>query len=309
MKDTHASLNPSKQIQFKRWTLFLLIYTVLVILWGAWVRISHSGDGCGDTWPLCNGLLIPEAQRGKTWVEFGHRLMSGVYGILVVYLWFKSRKIFSKTEFARRAAFATLVFMIIEALLGAKLVLFKLVTTNATPYRAFVMGLHQVNSFLLTGAVAFAYFAASANQELNTAYKIRKYKLLPWIIILIGVTGAWAALSNSLFPSENLLDGLMQDFSPNSHFLVRLRILHPFFAIVGAGGLSLFFWLKYQTTENLQLQKAALLMTNALVIGILFGMATLFLHAPLWMKIAHLAIAHTLWVLLLNWIYQNQDKV
>lgn len=309
MKDTHASLNPHKQIQFKRWTLFLLIYTVLVILWGAWVRISHSGDGCGDTWPLCNGLLIPEAQRGKTWVEFGHRLMSGVYGILVVYLWYNSLKIFEKTEFPRRAAFATLIFMIIEALLGAKLVLFKLVTTNATPYRAFVMALHQVNSFLLTGSVAFMCFAAGANQEVETKYKIEKYILLPWIIILIGVTGAWAALSNSLFPSENLLDGLIQDFSSNSHFLVRLRIFHPFFAVIGAGGLSLFFWLKFQTTDNLKLQKTALLMTTTLVFGILFGIATLILHAPVWMKIGHLAIAHTLWVLLLNWLYLNRVKI
>ena len=145
---------------FRSFAFYLLLYTVLVILWGAWVRISHSGDGCGDTWPLCNGQLIPEAQRGKTWVEYGHRLMSGIYGLVVIYFWWVSRQVFERGHFARRAAGLTLFFTITEALLGAKLVLFGLVTTNDTPYRALIMALHQLNSFMLTGAAGVAVASA-----------------------------------------------------------------------------------------------------------------------------------------------------
>lgn len=287
--------------QFQKFALSLLIYTVLVILWGAWVRISHSGDGCGDTWPLCHGQLIPDAERGKTWVEYGHRLMSGIYGLVVIYFWWVARKVFTKDSFARKAAFATLFFTITEALLGAKLVLFQLVTTNDTPYRAFVMALHQLNSFMLTGAVALAF--ASALEDKVSRASAKKYSAIPWLIVFIGITGAWASLSNSLFPTNNLWEGLVADFSSSSHFLIRLRVLHPIIALVGGGSLALFFWIKSQTAESHYIQKRSFQLFTVLVGALLFGIATLLLHAPVWMKIAHLAIAHSVWVLLLQWIY------
>lgn len=293
-----------KHSQYKKFAFALLVYTVLVILWGAWVRISHSGDGCGDTWPLCHGQLIPEAERGKTWVEYGHRLMSGIYGLIVIYFWRASRKLYNKGHFARTAALATLIFTITEALLGAKLVLFKLVTTNDTPYRAFVMALHQVNSFMLTGAVALTYVASDLTENLRTPNKTeRKYRLLPWIIVGIGITGAWASLSNSLFPTNNLWEGLTADFSTQSHFLIRIRGLHPLIAILGGGSLALFFWLKSQTSPSALLQRRSLHMSLLLIAGILFGMATLLLHAPVWMKLVHLALAHAIWVTLLQWVF------
>lgn len=290
--------------QYKKFAFGLLIYTLLVILWGAWVRISHSGDGCGDTWPLCHGQLIPEAERGKTWVEFGHRLTSGIYGLVVIYFWWVARKLYPAGHFARKMAWATLIFMITEALLGAKLVLFGLVTTNDTPYRAFVMALHQINSFMLTGSVALVHASAELNEALRAPSRLdRRYRLFPWIIVIVGITGAWASLSNSLFPTDNLWEGLMADFNADSHFLIRLRGLHPLLAIVGGGGLALYFWIKGQTSEVLILQRRSLQMSLTLVAGILFGIATLLLHAPVWMKIVHLALAHCIWVVLLQWVY------
>ncbi|NUN07318.1 MAG: COX15/CtaA family protein [Bdellovibrio sp.] len=290
--------------QYKKFAFSLLIYTLLVILWGAWVRISHSGDGCGDTWPLCKGQLIPEAQQGKTWVEYGHRLMSGIYGFVVIYFWWVARKLYPVGHFARKVALATLIFMITEALLGAKLVLFGLVTTNDTPYRAFIMALHQINSFMLTGAVSLAFAAATLTAPLPAPSKEdRYYKYMPWLIVAIGITGAWASLSNSLFPTENLWQGLLDDFSDQSHFLIRLRVWHPFFALLGGGGLALYFWLKAQTAESILLERRSYQMSLTLVTAIAFGILTLLLHAPVWMKIGHLALAHTVWVLLLQWVF------
>ncbi|WP_041577685.1 COX15/CtaA family protein [Bdellovibrio bacteriovorus] len=293
-----------KRSQYKQFAFGLLVYTLLVILWGAWVRISHSGDGCGDTWPLCHGQLIPEAERGKTWVEYGHRLMSGIYGLVVIYFWWVARKLYPQGHYARKAAVATLIFTISEALLGAKLVLFGLVTTNDTPYRAFIMALHQINSFLLTGSVALTYAAALITEDLRVpTTQDRRYRLMPWVIVIIGITGAWASLSNSLFPTDNLFQGLLDDFSSESHFLVRLRGFHPVLALLGGGSLALFFWLKAQTTESLLVQKRSVQMSLLLIAGILFGIATLLLHAPVWMKIVHLALAHTIWVVLLQWVF------
>lgn len=292
-----------KTARFKRFTFLLLIYTLLVILWGAWVRISHSGDGCGDTWPLCNGQLIPEAERGKTWVEYTHRLMSGLYGIVVFFFWWASRKVFEKGHLARKAALATLIFTITEALLGAKLVLFGLVTTNDTPYRAFIMALHQVNSFLLTASVAVCFEASGLTKVLPSLTKTQRlHRRLPWILVLIGITGAWASLSNSLFPTQDLWSEFLADFSPDSHFLVRLRGLHPLLAVIGAGGLALYFWIQAQTSEIPLVQRRSYQMALAITATIGFGFFTLILHAPVWMKITHLALAQTIWVLLIQWI-------
>lgn len=290
--------------QFQKFAFGLLIYTLLVILWGAWVRISHSGDGCGDTWPLCNGQLIPEAEQGKTWVEYTHRLMSGIYGLIVIYFWWVGKKLYPPGHLARKAVIATLIFMVTEALLGAKLVLFGLVTTNDTPYRAFVMALHQLNSFMLTGSVALAFASANFSRTLNPPVRLPKYNVyFPWILVILGITGAWASLSNSLFPTDNLLQAWAEDFSSDSHFLVRLRVVHPVLAILGAGGLALYFWIKGQTADNLLMQRRSLQMSLTLVAGVIFGIATLLLHAPLWMKVVHLGFAHTMWVLLLQYIH------
>lgn len=295
---------------FRSFAFYLLLYTILVILWGAWVRISHSGDGCGDTWPLCNGQLIPEAERGKTWVEYGHRLMSGIYGLVVIYFWWVSRKVFERGHFARRAAGLTLFFTITEALLGAKLVLFGLVTTNDTPYRALIMALHQLNSFMLTGAVGLAVASAMMEAPLRPSTSAnRYYTLLPWMIVFIGITGAWASLSNSLFPSQDLLSGFLQDWNPESHFLVKLRVLHPILALTLGGYLVYFFWHKSQTASSFILQKKSLHLSASLFIAIAFGILTLVFLAPVWMKIVHLAIAHTVWILLVQWVFFVRKSV
>jgi len=292
---------------FQRFALILLVYTILVILWGAWVRISHSGDGCGDTWPLCHGQLIPMAEQGKTWVEYAHRLMSGLYGFIVLYFWWVARKIYPKGHFARKAALASLIFMITEASLGAKLVLFKLVGTNDTPLRAIFMALHQMNSFMLTGAVALTYAAAQRENNRPLASLPRVMSLFPWLIVLIGITGAWAALSGTLFPTQDLLQGLYDDFSQQAHYLVRLRVLHPILALLGGGSLSLFFWIQANTTKDSLLQKKSLQMALILFVGLCFGVLTLLSHAPIWMKLVHLTLAQIIWVTLLQWLYFVKD--
>src|SRR5271169_3222577 len=53
-------------------------YNILVVLWGAFVRATGSGAGCGDRWPLCNGVVTPRAPRIETVIEFTHRATSGL---------------------------------------------------------------------------------------------------------------------------------------------------------------------------------------------------------------------------------------
>ena len=289
-----------------------LVYTLIVIVWGAWVRISHSGDGCGASWPLCQGEVIPTAAQAKTWVEYTHRALSGIYGLLIagLTLW-----ILKKPETSKQSRWWikwTCFFMITEALLGAKLVVSGLVGMNDTPFRAFVMSLHFFNSLLLTGSLALtALFSGSATWILRPSSELREFSTpfmrrfpagLGLLFLVIGLTGTIAALSNTLYPPESLLSGLMADLNPDSHYLVRLRGLHPLLGFSLGSTLTLFL---YVFSESLPatasfLRRQTLQVSLGFAVTVVVGASTLLLQAPVPLKLLHLTLAHTLWILILT---------
>src|SRR5579871_3906524 len=109
--------------RFARFAWGVLSYNVAVILWGALVRATGSGAGCGGHWPLCNGDLLPASPQAATVIEFTHRVMSGVALVTAVILAGWGSQTFPKGHPARRWSVWALVFMLTEALIGAALVL------------------------------------------------------------------------------------------------------------------------------------------------------------------------------------------
>jgi cytochrome c oxidase assembly protein subunit 15 len=297
--------------KFSRFAFALLVYTLIVILWGAWVRISHSGDGCGSSWPLCNGQVIPQVPHAKTWVEFSHRITSGLFGLFVIALVWWGIKISSRTDPVRKALYASLFFMITEALLGAKLVLSGLVGKDDSVYRLSVMSLHQLNSLLLTGSVAMIVLLSigtferrSSSESISDRSTSARWLLfLLFSFIAIAITGGFAALSTTLFPSSSLLAGITQDFQENAHYLLRLRVSHPILGSLVGGSLALYFWLKSQQQQEASLQRASQQVALCLAAGVVFGFLTLLSLAPIWMKIVHLLLAHLMWIVLLRWAF------
>lgn len=255
--------------------LALWIYTLLVILWGAWVRISHSGDGCGDHWPLCTGEIIPDFKQTKTIVEYFHRLMSGAYGLFVLYLFFKFKK--STTPHFKKLLYAVLLLTTSEALLGALLVKLELVSVNDSFLRLLFMSLHQLNSFALT-AVCYLLYKCS---DLKNTFKPNKMAIL---FIVVSVTGAIAALSTTLFPTQSLWQGIMSDFQVHSHPFIRLRILHPLLALSIMSYFIYYFYSKNNHRFALEI-----------LFAVFVGLVTLVSLSPLYLKLSHLLIAHLLW--------------
>ena len=292
-----------KDFSFKKYTrllFYLWVYTLLVILWGAWVRISHSGDGCGDHWPLCAGQVVPDFIQKKTWIEYAHRLMSGLYGLSVIFIFIKIR-ISKVNSMTKKLSWFLLFFMISEALLGALLVKGQLVTTNDSVSRLVVMTFHQLNSFLLTGVTFLFYLSVRAeiSSEKNTTsvpLVIKSYMPLV-LFLLLAISGAVASLSTTLFPSISLLQGIMQDFSSESHLFVRLRIIHPALALSIASGFV--YWL-YQHNHT----RAALEFFIAIFIGII----TILTLSPVYLKLGHLLIAHLLWARLIYLFVNSPDS-
>jgi heme a synthase len=289
---TLLSQAPTRTANFERFSWGVLGWNVLVVLWGAVVRASGSGAGCGSHWPLCNGEVIPVAPRLETIIEFTHRAMSGVALVAVVALWLWSRRSFARDSRVRRVALASLVFLITEALLGAGLVLFNYVDKNQSVGRAFYLSLHLLNTLLLLGALALtAWFSREGRGRGRRAPAA--LTALP-IAALVSVAGAIAALGDTLFPATSLAQGLHQDFSGAANFLLRLRILHPVFAVL-AGGYFAAMSIAVLRSRQSRLALWVMILTLAQLCG---GAINLILLAPVWMQITHLFLADSLWIAL-----------
>lgn len=219
----------------------VLVYNLGVIAWGAYVRATGSGAGCGAHWPLCDGRIIPRSLGVATLIEYSHRITSGLALLSVLALLWWVRKSTPQGHPARLGALMTVVFMLTEAAVGAGLVLFELVADNASMARALFMAVHLTNTFVLIAWLALTAWWLSGGEAMTPAATPGRTAALFGLlgaVIVVGVSGAIAALGDTLFPSKTLAEALAADLSPTSHMLLRLRMLHPALAIGTAGLLA-----------------------------------------------------------------------
>lgn len=286
---------------FAKYSWAVLGYNVLVILWGAYVRATGSGAGCGSHWPLCNGVVIPRAPQIETIIEYSHRLTSGIALVLVLILFIWAFRRYPKKHIIRFGASISLFSIITEALVGAGLVLLEFVADDASVGRAISIGIHLVNTFLLLAALSLTAWWASGGKEVQL---IGKRMLLIGFgvgfvgVLFIGVSGAITALGDTLFPVDSLRTGIEQDFSTTSHFLIRLRVWHPVIAILVGFYmifLSLFIGMMYQDTI---IRKFSVIIIGLFLVQFLVGVINLALLAPVWNQIVHLLVADVIWIVL-----------
>lgn len=276
----------------------VLAYTVAVILWGAYVRATGSGAGCGAHWPLCNGEVLPRSAEAATLIEFSHRLTSGVallaVGVLLVWTFRACRP----GHPARLGAGLSMFFMLTEAGVGAGLVLFELVADNASMARAMFMAVHLLNTFLLLGALALTawWLAGGAGLLLRGRRPAVAAMVAGCIGLLVaGASGAVAALGDTLFPSASIGEALRADLSTSSHLLIRLRVLHPVLAVGAAFGVAVFS-ARLSRGRSGFAPRAARALTTLLAIQIGIGVVNVSLLAPVWLQLVHLAVADAIWI-------------
>lgn len=280
-----------------RLIIFNFLLALFIILWGAWVRLSGSGAGCGEHWPLCHGQVVPLAPTVKTLIELTHRLTSGIFGITVFLQVVFAAKEFGKGHAQFKSSVAFLILTIIEALIGAVLVKKGLVVDNSSVMRAWVIGAHLVNTLLLMASLTMCAFFLK--ERSNWSFKDLPFweKLLAFLglvlLLLVGAFGAVTALGNTLFPSESLVQGLASDFDPRAPFLIRLRVYHPGLAILMAilwiGLLTR--WREFEESGNSAQLSLALVFS---AVG--FGVINWLLMAPTWGALVHLLLADLLWI-------------
>ena len=271
---------------------FYVAYLVAVILFGAWVRISGAGAGCGDHWPLCDGEVIPQAAGAKKVIEFTHRVTSGLCGVfalvLVGWIWRKRGR-----GPALYCALAALFFLLVEGFIGAVLVKQQLVVDDASVSRAVVISIHLTNTLLLVATATASAWLLDARRDLApTTVGLRLLGIALGALILTNITGAITALGDTLFPvpptlGAGLFARIREDLTAGQHFLVQLRIVHPFVA----SGTALYLFAVLAAVRRMYW--AAGLVGLQVALGVL----NILLAAPGWMQIVHLLVSQGIWIL------------
>lgn len=285
---------------FARYAWFAVAYNLIVILWGVFLRASYSGDGCGQHWITCHGEAIPSAPELKTVIEFSHRVTSMLAGLLVIGLVIWAFRKFERRHLVRRLALLSFIFILIEGAIGGGLVLTGNTAANWTPSRPYWTAGHLINTFVLIGLLSLTAWFASGDRRFVLRGPTRVWILLALgvaAIFITGISGSMAALTNMLFPSETLAEGIAKDFDPNSHILLRLRILHPIFSIFTAVFLIfLSDMIRKAANKDALVSRWANIVSILVIVQIIFGGATLLLLAPIVMQLGHLLLADLVWI-------------
>ena len=279
--------------------------TIAVIVWGGYVRASGSGAGCGSHWPTCNGEVIPRSPTTATLVELTHRVTSGVSALLVLAQVIVARRLYPDGHPVRRPVFWAGLFMLGEVLIGAGIVLLKYVAMDQSVGRAVWMALHLVNTFLLVGALGLVSWRSAGARRWEFEGK-RLVVVLGFVSVLAvlasGATGAIAALGDTLFPAKSIGAALREDLSPAAHWLVQLRVTHPFLA-VGAAFVLLAARQAIDTNrDRREVSYAGTQLRVAIVGQVALGFLNMLMLAPTWMQLAHLLAAQLVWLALMRFL-------
>ena len=288
--------------RFNKYAWGVLLYNIFVVIWGAFVRASKSGAGCGEHWPDCNGQIIPQAPTLKTIIEFTHRSTSGLAGIAVIVLLVWAFRKYPQRHAVRTGAVIAFAFIVLEGLLGALLVKKGLVADNDSLARAVVIAIHLANTLILLAALALTAWWSSGPLALGWPLQWKNNARLGTVlvgcllsVIFLSASGAITALGATLFPVQSMAEGLARDLSPR-HVLESLIWIHPVAAVLL--GLMMTFCVTFIGSLRKGSTIAALtkIQITLFVVQLLLGGANLMLHAPIWLQLIHLLVANLVWV-------------
>jgi heme A synthase len=267
-----------------RYAWFVLVFNVGVIAFGALVRATGSGAGCGRSWPTCQPAASPEVEAERA-IELMHRRTAGVALVLVMILAVLVWRNTSKGHPARTGALLSVLAIVGEALIGAMIVLAEWVADDASIARAVSVPLHLVNTLFLLAVLTLTIFwlRGGSRLDLRANPEITRWVFLGGLaLVLITATGAVTALADTLFP---------KGASSVENFLTDLRIVHPILAL-GAAAIG---WVVASRSQRGRGASASVL---PLLVGLMLltGVVNVMLGVPVWMQLVHLVLADMLWV-------------
>jgi heme A synthase len=219
--------------------------------------------------------------------------------LLIVGLVVWARRAFPKGHTARLGAGLALFSVVVSSLIGAGLVLYRLVAGDTSVTRAVVMSAHLVNTLFLFAALALTALWGNGMPRLQLRGQGRLGTLFVASVIgmvALGVTGALSALGDTLYPASSLAEGIRQDFHPDASYLLQHRPLHPLTAMIVATLLIVTSLSAMARRASPATQFWGRASISFVIAQLIVGFTNLILLAPIWMQLIHLLVANLLWI-------------
>jgi len=281
---------------FAKFAWFNLVYNLIVVGFGVFLRATGNGDGCGENWPLCTGEKNPVNGPFASFVESSHRLSTMLVGAFAIFMLAWAFRAFEKGHPVKKFATGYLLFTLFEGFIGRHLVVNGLVTSNDTLQRAIWMGVHVLSTFMLLGSIAGAALMSSGIRPLH----FKNQGVVGWLLgfgflgtIILGVSGAISAFGHQVRPD---VEGLDQRLAPTAFWASKLALAHP----VGSASIGLFLLLMSGMLQHLRPDKfvrnAGKMVSSLLIIQLCIGLLNIVLKAPIALQMVHLVMADLNWV-------------
>ncbi|WP_347550510.1 heme A synthase [Pseudalkalibacillus hwajinpoensis] len=232
---------------------------LLVLLMGAVVTKTGSGDGCGNSWPLCYGKVLPEAPEIETIIELSHRVVSATLGLLVIILAIWSWRKMAHLRETKFLATASVFLIVFQGLLGAAAVVWG--QSDLVLASHFGFSLASFASVVLLTILAFE--ATGSQKKPNVSKKIRVHlyavTIYSYLVVYTGAlvrhTGSSMACGNVPFCNDDQLFAFTGQQG--------IQMLHRTAAIL------IFVWILYILIIGLK-QRTESTMRKGLIIAFIF---------------------------------------
>ena len=281
---------------FSTFSWLVLIYNLLVVGFGVFLRAAGLGDGCGENWPLCTGEKNPAKGSFATLIESTHRISTTLVGLFAIIMVVWAVRYFTKGHPVKKLAIGFLVMTLFEGLVGRHLVVKGLVTDKDTVERAMWMMAHVLSIFLLLGCNVGAALATSGIRPIQ----LRNQGVVGWLLgfgfvgtFLLGISGAISAFGHQVRPD---VEGLSERLQAGAFWASKLAVAHP----IGSASIGLFIFLMCGLIQHLRpdpfVKNACRTVIALLAVQMAIGLLNIFLSAPIFMQMIHLVVADLNWI-------------
>jgi heme a synthase len=276
-------------IKIKRLAFFTILLTYLLIVFGGYVASSHSGLGCGPEWPKCNGEIVP-VLKGATLIEYLHRVIGAILGLLTLWLFFKIIRMDAGVT-ALLVAFVMLSLLVIQVLFGAAVVLRDL--------PSLVITIHLLIAMIFLALLIWLWRYPYIQGESQVVYiprehrraVVRHFNILVGIILLTlafggyikhesyGLACGWLGCRHQFFPTS----------TPEA-----LQTLHRGFATVTAFYTLILTYWAFANKWGKAIRRRLLLCAVTVLLQIVLGIVVINTTIDLPWAVLHLAIGTAL---------------
>lgn len=285
----------AKSRWFAPLALTTALLTVGLIVFGAVVRVTDSGLGCGNHWPLCNGTVFPPLDNLTAWIEWLHRLFAlliGIFGMITLIIAIIAFRKRNRAVLIATVIAATLFF--IQSMLGALVVVLDLPPTFVT--------LHLGTAMLLLAALVVAALLAVYKPDAH--YQTDKFTTLTYattalslVIILTGalVRGSGATLACTTWP---LCNGSLLPTEAGQWAMIHM--FHRFAVAALGVAVVMVVWMAFSLKRPRRIKLLALAAGGCYLAQAAVGAMFVFSSAaPLWGAL-HVLFAALTWILFVS---------